>query len=224
MGRSVVATDNFNRASLGTDWTQLDTFDGSLIINTSIRLDSDNSSLGSSSPVGRWDGAGTFSDNQYAKITVKALDNIAAGHWGGVIVRASADQDAARDFYYAIIESVGAGPTYTTRVGKVVNGTHTSLASTTQTWSIDDTIELEVEGSDLRVYRNGSQITALNVTDTALTTGKPGAITNATFYLDDWEGGDVTAAGGGPATGFSDTLLRKIQSHRPRPFSPGNAR
>lgn len=209
MARDVIATDNFNRASLGADWAQLYPFNGSLVINSSIRLSSDTSSLASSSTAGRWVGAGTFTDDQYAKIAIKFLDDISTSHWGGVIVRASADQDSARDFYYAIVESSGAGPNYTTRVGKIVNGTHTSLATSSVAWAVNDTIELEVEGSALRVFKNGTQITALNVTDTALTTGKPGAITNQFFYLDDWEGGNITGGGGGGGGGpaFRMSLL-----------------
>lgn len=200
MARVPVATDNFNRAgpALGANWQQLTTWSGGdITINSSTRA-TGYSGNGPGNSSARWVGAGTFTANQYASAKLLNFDYQNAGFWSGVIARASGDEAPANDFYYAIVEHNSSGPTYLTRVGKVVNGTDTSLATSTQTWSVNDVISLEVEGTSLRVFRNDTQIAALNVTDSSLAAGAPGVICSEVIYLDDFEGGNITAGSAAP--------------------------
>lgn len=198
MARTAIATDDFNRASLGANWSQIaNGIGGSISINSSTRATGATGNYAENAAA-RWVGAGTFTANQYAAAKLLNFDFQSANYWAGVIVRASGDTDAARDFYYAIVQMDGGGPSYTTRVGKVVNGTHTSLANVGQAWSVNDVISLEVEGTSLRVFRNGTQITGLNATDASLSTGAPGIILSQSFYLDDFEGGNITGGGASP--------------------------
>jgi hypothetical protein len=140
--------------------------------------------------------AGTYSNDQYAKATISGKGLNTAYRRGGVIVRSSADTDANADFY-AFYNCDDASNTSV--LCKVVNGTFTSLGTwTTTAWANGDTIELEVSGTTLTPYRNGSAIAGKSATDSALASGRPGLYiashTDSGYRLDDWEGGDVSSA------------------------------
>jgi len=192
-GRTLVQSDNFDDNTLSAGsvlWTQLNSANavmgnaGGLVLcnhspECSIRAD------------------GTYSNDQYAKLTVTTLP--AAGSQAiGLLCRASADTGAGRDFYRASF--TGANPKVTT-IAKVVNGTNSNLAtSSALTWNTNDTIEFECIGTDLTIFKNGVS-TGLTVSDAAIASGKPGiAITNQIPRGDNWEGGDATAAP--PGTSF----------------------
>ena len=101
------------------------------------------------------------------------------------------------DFYYAVVDSdAGSGGTHTLILGKLVNGVNTSLATTTSVVTNGDTIELECEGTALRLYQNG--VEKVSATDASISTGLPGIVnlTQATAgnYGDNWEGGNLSAA------------------------------
>lgn len=187
MARSLIASDNFNRASLGADWAQLRPNDGSIIIDSSIRLGA--SSVGA----GRWVGAGAFTDDQYASLKLVSI-----GFGGsariGVLVRASGDIDAARDYYFYLLND----GTNVAHLGKVVNGTETSLASGASAFVTNDLIEVEIEGTALRGLRNGVVERSVTVSD--LATGKPGVMNEETdqVFGDDWIAGNLVAAPSGP--------------------------
>lgn len=210
MARTLVASDNFDRASLGADWAQLNAGNaGSITIGASTYAVGAGGAAENLVACARWVGAGTFSDNQYAKATVQNLGFFGNNYWVGVIVRASADTDNARDFYAAVVCDDG-GSNRTTRLGKTVNGTWTLIASTVLTWASNDTIAIEVEGASLRVYQNDAEIAALASTDSSLTTGKPGAICAEALRLDNWESGDVGASGSGGTTSVKVDRSRTI--------------
>lgn len=200
MARESIATDNFNRAGpdLGANWQNLAASNGgSITINSSTRI-TGFSSFSYENSAARWVGAGSFTADQYAAAVLVNLLYSSAGSWSGVLVRASGDINATRDYYYAIVEHNSSGPDYLTRVGRVVNGTNTSLATTTQVWAINDIISLEVEGNALRVFRNSTQIGALDVTDSSIASGAPGIVCSQAIYLDDFEGGNITGGGASP--------------------------
>lgn len=185
MARSVVATDNFNRATLGADWAQLRPFDGSIIITANQMA---VEFLGAA----RWVGAGTFTNDQYSSLVLATLD-FGGAELIGVLVRASGDIDGARDYYsYFDKEDVGGDLAQLT---KVVNGTETILDSRASTFVAGDRIELEVEGTTLRGMRNG--VVLVTVTDSALATGKPGVMNDLTgqVFGDNWEGGNISEGG-----------------------------
>jgi hypothetical protein len=137
--------------------------------------------------------AGTWATDQYAKITISSLG--AASAWMGVVVRASADVDGNRDYYFAVVEE-GAGP-HRTVIGKVVNGSITELSSNTgDSWANGESIELEAEGTTLTVFKNG--VALRNVTDSDISgssSHRAGVIAIAgNIRGDDWEGGHLTAS------------------------------
>lgn len=221
MARSLIASDNFNRAALGSNWVALNAVNGgSLSITGSTHLIGGSAGepsanfgaasrfVGTTSPATGQviNNSGTFSNDQYAKVQLIDVNTgFGTDYFGGVLVRASGDTpESARDYYAAVVFADVTD--FETRLFKVVNGTYTQLATTTGTvWADNDTISCEVEGTALRVYKNDVQIAALNATDSSLTTGKPGLIgadlQASVILLDNWEGGDVTSGGGGGGGG-----------------------
>lgn len=201
MARTSIATDNFNRASLGTsDWAQLNSSSGGDVqIKTSTTIAGQYAlQSGHQACVARWIGAGTFTDDQYSKITISSITGVSTSSGLGVICRASADTLGNKDFYELYIDggTIGGG-VYLTSLAKWVNGTRTVLYSNNESWANADTIELECEGTTIRGMRNGSSLGASwIVTDSSLTTGKPGVTTAGTglFLGDSWEGGNIGTA------------------------------
>lgn len=178
--RTQVASDDFNRASLGADWAQLNAIDGNMTIFSSVKVD--GSAAGSIPAAARWVGAGSFTDDQYASMAVADFGFFGADYNIGVIARASADTEASRDFYYYRVQDTGSP--FTTTLGKIVNGTNTVLGTSTAiSWSAGDRIEIEVQGTTIRGLKNGT--VQHSATDSALTTGAPG----------------ITGSGGGQPTG-----------------------
>jgi hypothetical protein len=198
MARTPVATDDFNRASLGTtNWTQINSFNGSITIFGSVRVGGSSAQPPAGAMAAEWD-ADTFADDQYALIVIDALGHVSRNQNIGVILRASADTDGDRDYYYVAVGGDTFGTTEETTFGKIINGTDTQFAqSTTPTWSTTETIELEAEGTTLTVLKNGTALGgSFTTTDSDLTSGFAGIIgaggDNVTG--DDWEGGDITGA------------------------------
>ncbi len=201
-GRTSIATDNFNRAdsgSLGANWSDLYPGWATTDIGTNRAVAADTSQP----QVARWNGAGTFTDDQYAKAVVATRVWQSANYRTGVLVRASADIDANRDYYAFLLQHDNdIGQPTTTILVKCVNGTETTLATAASgiAWAANDTIELEVRTSGanaaLKCFRNGVEITAMATTDSTspLSTGKPGLYLqgNNTVAADDWEGGNLT--------------------------------
>jgi hypothetical protein len=210
MARTQIATDNFNRASLGADWANLNAGWGSVSIESStVAYSSGAWVIGSQEAVARWVGAGTFTDDQYASCVILETPYQSVDYYCGVCVRASADTDGSRDYYGAIVQFDRASSPYPTVLFKVVNGTYTSLYNATYAWAVNDRIELEVEGTELRVCKNGTPLGgSWTTTDASLSTGKPGIIVSGSTAVsaDDWEGGNITSA----ATAVKRSLLLGI--------------
>lgn len=196
MARSAaIATSAFTgtNGATPTDFTALNPADGSIVIDTN-RIESN---VSSQTLDARWTGSGTFSDDQYAKLTVTGLSNPGGLNQMGVILRASADTEGSRDCYRVFVRE---NNTTEIRIEKIVNGTTTVLNTTNvSAFANGDTVEGEVEGTTIRSYRNGTLVAS--VTDSALTTGKPGITARLEFgpglFGDNWEAGDMTAASSG---------------------------
>jgi hypothetical protein len=198
MARTLIASDDFNRASIGANWTQLTAgVNGSMAINASTEVYAPNTGANGFRSSARWAGAGTFSNDQYSSLEITLLQNFATDYSIGVIARASADVDANRDYYEAVVLADSAGPNYTTVLAKVVNGTFTSLHSAANAWTVGDRIEIECEGTTIRLCKNGSPLGgSFTVTDSAIASGKPGIMGagGATVARgDNWQGGDLTS-------------------------------
>jgi len=135
---------------------------------------------------------GTYSDDQYSQAK---FISIQTGFAIGVSVRNSTT--GARDYYGFY---TGQSQSY---LYKVDNNVYTTLAIGTA-WTANDVVRLEVEGNELRCYRNGSLDVSISgdgkLADASFSTGKPGVSgygNSAITLIDDWEGGDIYA--GGPA-------------------------
>ncbi len=196
MARTQIATDNFNRSSLGTsDWAQMNVgLAGEVQIDSSIRIKGQYGTQAvDQKPTARWIGAGTFDDDQYA--SVKMLGAPAGGSQAaiGAIVRASGSA-GTRTFYEFFVD--GLASNYNTTLSKWVNGTRTVLhTSTGVTWAANDLISIEVEGTTVRGCKNGVALGgSFTVTDSDISTGAPGVVVASSgIFGDDWEAGDITA-------------------------------
>lgn len=196
--RTSIATDNFNRAgpALGANWATLNNLAGDdMKIVASARVTGATS--GSARAAARWVGAGSFTADQYSSLAITALGFLTTSYSIGVICRASADTDSARDFYEVLVLSDSSGPNYTTQVNKVVNGTRTTLNSASRAWAVNDRVECEAEGTTIRGLKNGSAF--FTTTDSDLSTGNPGIAgsndqVDADSTGDDWDGGNLTAS------------------------------
>jgi hypothetical protein len=199
MARTSIATDDFNRAGpgFGANWTTLTpgtTGPGKITASTVI----EGSDTSPSAEV--WSGAGTFTDDQYSSLEILDLSFGTSSYGQGVLCRASTDTDAGRDYYYFSVRS-----DLTATLGKVVNGTNTALNTASVSGIFTSTgvqrVELECEGTTIRAMRDGTALGgAWTVTDSALTTGKPGVFpqnNGAGVTGDNWEGGNITTTGGG---------------------------
>jgi hypothetical protein len=216
MARTQIASDDFNRANsgdLGANWLSLRPGWATADLTSNTVHAADTSQEQSE----RWAGSGTFSDDQYSKLT------LATGSRGwdtsdyriGVIVRADSATDAGRDFYaLMMLNDADIGVACTTRIVKMLNGTESTLSTTTTTWADGDTISLEVVTSGgnavLTAYKNDVAISALNVTDSSspFTTGKPGLYIRGSSTRpvgDNWSGGDVTSGAEAALSGSAST-------------------
>jgi hypothetical protein len=213
MARTLVASDNFDSyadaSNLGdaANWLELNNSTGLIKVTKPGAEGRAYEGFQARSEC-RWDGSGTFADDQYSKST---LDNVTVGaettRYMGVAVRMSADTLAGRD-YYAVRVYDGLNSAATkTEVVKLVNNTETVIytAATGDNWQSGATVSIEAitNGADvdLKIYKNDSLLrTVTDNSGTRLTTGKPGIVglgsstVSATIWLNDWEGGDVTSA------------------------------
>jgi len=209
MGRSAASiTDDFNRASLGANWTQTNAWNGSVTTNSSLYFTAAGSNRSA-----RYTAA-TPSSDQWAQIRVQAPGgNIDTSYFCGVKVRSTGANDAGTDgrSHYGLIWQADAsdGSAKTTALWRMNSGTNTVLATTkTLVIALNDTIELEVYGSNpvvLVPYRNGAVITALcNVGSTyedssgsrISSGGGVGIFASVTLLGDDLAAGDYSAAAG----------------------------
>lgn len=211
MAREAIATSNFTgtNGDPPANFTALNSGDGTITIDTN-RFESNTSfSLLDS----RWTGSGTFTDDQYAKCVVTGLSNPGGLQKTGVVARASADTGSGRDMYRAYVLEDN---TTAIVLEKIVNGSVTQLNSTNVgAFANGDTVEIECEGTTIRSLRNGTQVAS--VTDSSLTTGKPGICSELGFgpntFGDDWEGGNITS---GPtydnSAGVSGTSVTSLET------------
>ncbi len=206
MTRTLVASDDFNRAdgNVGSNWLyiRLSSWQPTPIgISTNRFFGRANNT---NYQVCRWAGTGTFSDDQYSAVVLTGFAFFSVSEFCGVSARCSSDTDAGADYYFVKVCSDSSGPNYTTKVGKMVNGTETTFDSTTRAWTNGDSVEIECEGTTIRALKNGTLF--YSTTDSSLTTGKPGIVAgSSTLMGDSWEGGDYTS-------GVSDTTAPILTS------------
>lgn len=171
-------SDNFNRA------------DGDLygawgVFNTTYKLKVVSNQINGTSSVrcAMYYQDGRFTDNQFAECKVVGPGS---NMGGGVVVRMATGAMT----YYGFASS---GSTLKYKLFRFNGATQTDLFIDTPTAATGDIIRLEVEGSNLRGYVNGTLVAS--ATDANYTTGYPGAYvfggTPYTFYVDDFRAGNI---------------------------------
>lgn len=180
----MVVTDNFNRDEnpLASPWTLVSGTSNTLFCTAAL-----GHALANTAPAAMYYNA-AFADDQYAQINAYS-----AGSAGSdVLVRVQSGANS----YYA---SAWFGSTLL-RIVKVTNGTSSVLASFSVSFVNGALIRLEVSGSTLSLYYNGTLLGT--ATDTTYTSGFPGiqVHTTTTNGADNFEAGDLGGGGGGSPT------------------------
>lgn len=187
---STLASDTFNRANanpIGGNWTT-GSGDGAMQITSNAAWPADNT-LDSQA----YYNAVTWPADQWSEVAVTS-GTIGGGTGFGVSARKSA---AAATHYRLVVDRNASN---NIELAKVVAGAFTLIWDRTSAYSDGDVIRLEVQGTTLRAYRNGTQIGA-DSTDSGIATGNAGIMYSSTDTAakgDNWNGGDfssgVTAA------------------------------
>lgn len=184
---AVLATDNFNRAnetplSGGGNWS-LSFADNpwDLSANVVVPRVINNDCIMHYT-------AGTWPNDHYSKADLTVNATVGGDQGVGLTVRGST---TATTYYRAVADHAASG---NVSIAKMVAGAHTTLATTTSSWTDGATWELDVQSTTLTFKRAGSTIAT--TTDASIASGKPGIalssnVTSAS--LDNWEGGDFTS-------------------------------
>lgn len=201
MARTLVVSRNFNADANGAfpaGFTDLNSFNGVVTVaNPSGSAGSFKNDYGN--PADARD-TGTFSADQYAKITLSGFSASNANDQVGVCLRlGTATVGGAGVNGYRIKVTDGGVGARTIRAYSVVNGVETQIGPTVTMALVDnDELLAEIIGSLLSVYINAvplSGLTAVNTTTHAA--GNPGIMAamgnNATMRGDTYEAGNVTA-------------------------------
>jgi hypothetical protein len=199
------ATDNFTTgsdqalATYSASWTQ-NNGAANVLDATDDVVSFDNSDW-----LAHWN-ADSFDDDQYAQLVLSAVGE---DTWIGPSARVAAS--ATTGYLIDCRSKVGATSKY---LSKLVAGSWTTLASSTNSYSVSDLIRLEAEGSTITPLVNGSEDTDLGAqTDSAITSGSAGLAGYGKFAPvsrgDDWEGGNLAAGGGDSNAALSGQIKRR---------------
>lgn len=197
--RSAVASDTFD-ASISASWTAGEGAWDNIVWATGGHFTVGVAGSGFGSSLRR--NTGTYANNGYSSITIQTLSG-AAHNQIGAIVR----KQASTAGYYGVVSSNSIYDAQRYELFELdgSNGyTLLTASGTPGAFSAGNTVTLEAEGTTLRLGTNeGSGDTQrLTTTDATLSSGWPGiaavADTAATQCQGTaWEGGDITAGGGG---------------------------
>lgn len=202
-----VVTDSFT----GTDGTDLSTYSAnwgplwsSAVGECKIYGNGVNSG-GAFAGASRWDGR-TWANDQYSQIKFITIPPATAG-WMHAVVRGATD-GSTRTGYVGGVDPENLGHLRYT-IAKWVSNVRTTLVTHgSQEAAANDVVKLQVVGTTLTLYVNGSEI--LSTTDSAIASGDAGlsvlGLSGTVTYADDWEGDDVASGGGTP--GF---FRRRVQ-------------
>ena len=186
------ATDDFERAALGSNW-QLNLGSGGIINNSDLGI------LSGSISINSWVGS-TFSNNQFSQAQIST--NASSEMQKQIFVRRRSSDSARYAFHYNIESS----PLRWEIKYDGVPTAQTKLLATNSTAPAPvpgDTLRLEAEGDTLRGYHNGNLV--LSATDSSaekITAGPPGLtfrlIGNANVaqpepVFESWSGGSISA-------------------------------
>ncbi len=169
LGEMIAQTDNFNRASLGPNWS----FNvNSLVINASTTC---RGGTAIAHNAGFYNVVGWPAD-QYSQVKIASLNDVV-----GAVCRAGA---AGVDTFYVFLSGG-----VQTQIRKHLAGIETTLITGAPA-SVGDVLRLEVKGQTLTGYVNG--VKRLTVSDSSIASGSAGLYFTGTNGLgDDWEGGSL---------------------------------
>jgi len=178
---SQLAADDFNRADgdPGSNWTVM----GGGLSKFEIRSNGAGTDTNFNHETGLWT-AITWPNDQYSELTATIL----AASIQAAVVRGSTGAQTA---YLGGFSNADAG-NKNRRIWKYVAGTYTSLATEAVLVAAGDVLRLEVQGTTIRLYVNGTL--RLNATDSDIASGSPGLYlrhnNTSVAVLDDWSGGN----------------------------------
>ncbi len=193
-------TDDFNRASLGANWAAAEGTIWAINASTTVRPVSSYAHTG----IIRTEAA--FPDDQYAQVDTRWTATSDDCH-GGLRVRSNGTTTA----YVTYFDTGNTGILY---LYKRIAGANTYLGdSGSSVLAVDTTgtIKLEAIGTAIKVYVGGVQ--KISVTDSAITSGKPGLHAFTGDQKVDFDNFECTdASGGGGVIGklAMSTLLNGI--------------
>lgn len=165
------ASDNFNRASLGANWT--------LTLNTmAINASTDYVGQVSVDTIATWN-ADVYGNDQESSVTITAIS--ANTHYCGVVVRSSGGTG------YVFFTDGGSGAGHTS-VQTYNGATFTNVKDIVTTFAVNDTMKLRIQGTTWTVFKNGVQIDT-GTDSTKTSGGTPGIYAfNNTGRGDNWTG------------------------------------
>lgn len=177
------ASDNFNRADgpIGSNWTLRFGAQAPYIVSNAAQ----NTFTAYADPQHvAYTGASWGTTYQRARVTINNIQS------GGPYVGAAVFMSGSGGTYNGVIfRTSGKAGSWETNVFEYTNGTASDLFSVNQSFSIGDTIELEVDTANdvIRVYRNGAQIGSDYTYTRNFSSGQPGLYLYGTgAAADDW--------------------------------------
>src|ERR1700761_5598011 len=178
---AATVSDNFDRANgaLGSNWTTTPGTAAPQISGNTLHAGT-ASSLNSA----YWS-ASTFGNDQFAQGT---LPGSSGGNYGpGLAVRLSGTKG------YFLWYGNSANTVSLWRMDSASSWTQLASSAALTVPPATDVWKIQVVGSTISGYQNGNLV--VQATDTAITTGSPGVwLYYAANQIDNWSGGDVTAA------------------------------
>lgn len=177
-------SDDFNRANSGANagWgANWQHYTGGSSSNTGWEILSNQGRVNASftQRAALWNG-GSVTNDQFSKAAIAALS--VDGH-AYVCVRATDDNNCYRGGWLN---------SSTVRLSKVISGTSTTLGSASVTHNAGDTVEVRASGTSISLYVN-DVLQVGPITDSDLSSGRPGMQTLNTQDYDGWTGGDYGA-------------------------------
>ncbi len=177
-------TDTFEGSSLSADWTDAYTDIGVEVVSGGTVTHSSGDAVSFART------AEQYSYRQRSKVTV--VGSPTGTYHTGVFVRASAvgSAFAAWDSYSLYRKDAS-----TLELYRVDNGSFTSLATPASTQTANETLELRIDGDELTMWVNDSQVGSA-VNDSTYSTGLVGFILDGAGEITSWEGGTLSTDGG----------------------------
>lgn len=172
--RSLPATDSFTdrtAATLGSNWTATNGAITDWVVN--VGTGTSTGYGGSDFIVDYWN-ADSFTADQSSHAQI----NKGLNGYEGVGVHITSGFN-------------GCVATLDGNIYKWVSGTRSTIGTFTNTWSSGDTLKVDIVGSTLTVYRNGSSVGT--TAGCSLSSGSPGIVgySDGTFLIFSWQGDNV---------------------------------